>query len=593
MKHKRSRIPLCVIAAVMLTALICLGVRAQQSPATDERAGETKTGAITGIVVNDNGQPLAGAAVFVNAVGLSGLARTTTTDSEGNFQVKGLDPALYSVSVRLPAYVAPPRDPDEQQQSTYYRVGDSVKLVQIKGGVITGTVTNSLGEPMVSIGVRAMLLRDANGQPPKYGLAPFGEKTTDDRGIYRIYGLAPGTYQVMAGGSNRFGSFQVNPYDNDSPTYAPSSTRDTAAEIVVRAGDELNNVDIRYRGEPGRTVSGSASGPALPGSYSSVIVTLTPLVNGQSQMPNSTFVTTGSKGFSFAGVIDGDYDVAAQSSLANGDSGFSEPRRIKVKGADITGIELTTKPLSSLAGRITLEPSRAEECKGKRRPLLAETLVSTARNEKDSALVGAIRFFGTVAAPDKEGAFTLRNIPPGRYSFNARFFARYWYLKSITSQPAVPPAAKAAVVNQPSDVAKNWTNVKLGDRVPNVNVTLAAGAASLRGQLSAPEGQKLPAKSFLYLVPAERDQAEDVLRFFVTPVASDGNFAFNNLAPGRYWLLGRLPVENDLETTAKLRLPDEGTKRSKLRGEAEAGKAVIELKPCQNFTDFQLPLKPR
>ena len=72
---------------------------------------------------------------------------------------------------------------------------------------------------------------------------------TDDRGYYRLYGLPPGSYVVAAGGPGQyFGS--VNPFANDAPTYAPASTRDTAAEVMVRSDQEVT-ADIRYRGEPG------------------------------------------------------------------------------------------------------------------------------------------------------------------------------------------------------------------------------------------------------------------------------------------------------------------------------------------------------
>lgn len=587
---------LSAAAAATLATTICVAIRAQQPAATDEKAGETKTGAISGTVVNENGQPIVGASVFVRAVSSATQGRTTTTDSDGSFQVKDLDPAAYSVSARFPAYVMAPRDPDDLQQPAYYRVGDSVRLVQIKGGVVTGTVTNSSGEPVVSVSVRASMIRDANGQPPRFAIQQFGERATDDRGVYRIYGLSPGTYVVSAGGAGNmggYGSGSINPYDSDTPTYAPSSTRDTATEITVRAGDETSSVDIRYRGEPGRTVSGIANGPTMPGAYSLFFVTLTAISNGAPQVSSQTFQQPGTRGFAFYGVVDGDYDLTAQSTLVAGESTSSEPRRIKVRGADITGVELTTKPLGSIVGRVTLEPSKAPQCKGKRRPLFAETLISTARNEKDSTHASFMGFYGGLVAPDKEGAFLARNVRPGQYNFSAQFFARYWYLQSISLQPAVAPAAKGATANQPVDAARNWTTVKLGDRVGSLNLTLAEGAASLRGQLTMPEGQKLPPKLAIYLVPAEREKADDVLRFFVTPVASDGNFAINNLAPGRYWLLARPANENVSVTNSKLRLPDEGTTRATLRRDSEAAKAEIELKPCQNVTDYQLPFKPR
>ena len=48
-------------------------------------------------------------------------------------------------------------------------------------------------------------------------------------------------------------------YDNDTPTYFPSSPRGTASEIAVREGEEVT-ADIQYRAEPGHAISGQVSG---------------------------------------------------------------------------------------------------------------------------------------------------------------------------------------------------------------------------------------------------------------------------------------------------------------------------------------------
>jgi hypothetical protein len=153
-------------------------------------------------------------------------------------------------------------------------------------------------------------------------------------------------------------------------------------------------------------------------------------------------------------------------------------------------------------------------------------------------------------------------------------------------------ATKGAGPNQPNDAAKRWTTLKLGDRPGNLKVTLAEGAASVRGQLGTEENQKLPARVVVYLVPAEKEKAEDVLRFFASPVNGDGTFAVNNLAPGRYWLMAQTPGENSPATTTKLRRPDENTTRTKLRHDAEAARTELELKPCQNVADYKLAFKP-
>ena len=581
-----------VLTFAILALMFCSTSRAQQPAPVDEKPEEPKTGPINGKVVNDNGQPLAYASVSVRAFASQGQGRSTTTDSEGSFQVSGLDRAVYLISAYVPAYVSPPRDPDETQAT--YRVGDSVRLVLIKGGVITGTVTNSSGEPVIAVRVRASMIRDGNGQSSRYALSSR-ERTTDDRGVYRIYGLAAGTYVVSAGGGGNFSGFNVNAYDTDTPTFAPSSTRDTAVEINVRAGEEAANVDIRYRGEPGHVVSGIASGPSAATQPSGFSVILNPVFNGVSQSSNSSFQPPGSRGFAFYGIPDGDYDVIAQTSLGGGESATSESRRIKVRGADVTGIELTTKPLSAITGRVALEETKAPECKGKRRPLFTETLVTLWRNEKYAAKdqPQVIAPMGVSTLPDKQGDFALRNLAGGQYRFNARFFAKYWYLQSISLPPAAVAAAKGAPANRPTDATRNWTTLKPGDRLSGLTITLGEGAASFHGQIKLAEDQKLAPQLFVYLAPGEREKAEDVLRFFASQVSADGTFALNNLPPGRYWAIVKPAAESESSILSKLRLPDETDARAKLRGEAEVAKTEIEFRPCQNVTDYSLPLKPR
>ncbi|MDQ2974312.1 MAG: carboxypeptidase-like regulatory domain-containing protein [Acidobacteriota bacterium] len=579
-----------ILARGLLVIMLCSLAQAQQPSSREDKSEETTTGAITGRVVNENGQPLANASVVVRTLGFQGQGQSTTTDGEGNFQLRGLDATAYLVFAAAPAYITMPRDPDSSQ-SAYSRVGESVRLELIKGGVITGLVSTSADEPVVSVRVRAYMVRDSNGQPPRVGI-PFREQTTDDRGVYRIYGLAPGTYIVSAGGgSGNFSGFDMNAYDADAPTYAPSSPRETAAEVNVRAGEETGSVDIRYRGDPGHLVSGTAR-DAAASADSSFFIRLTPVSNIGAQMSISSFQPPGGRGFTFFGVADGDYDLTAQTFFPGGEINLSESRRIKVKGADLTGIELFTKPLGTVLGRVALVESKTPECKGKRRPLFAETVVSAWHNEKDRTKDQPqfVWGYGAPTLPDKQGNFTLRNLAPAQYRFSTRSFAKYWYLQSIALQPTVSPAAAAATASRAVDAARNWTLVKPGERVSGLILTLAEGAASFHGQIKLVEGQKLPSRLFVYLVPAEREKAEDVLRFFASQVAADGAFAINNLAPGRYWVIVKVVRENESSVLTKLRLPDESEARANLRREAEAAKTEIELKPCQNTLGSKLPL---
>lgn len=559
-----------------------------QSRPDDSTEEPTKTGAITGRVVNESGQPLANVSVSVRGYGAVGQSRATTTDSDGHFKVGDLDPIGYLVAASAPSYTTPPRDPNNPQV-TYYRVGDSVRLELVKGGVITGVVTKPLGEPVVAVRIRAQMIRDANGRPPRYWPI-INERTTDDRGIYRIYGLVPGTYVVFAGGGASL-RFNRTAYDTDAPTYAPSSTRNDAAEITVGAGQEIANVDIRYRGEPGHAVSGFARGAGGISAPSAFQISLMSVQNGITQLSYSTYQPPGSSGFAIYGVADGDYDATALISVPEAGWSFSDPKRIKVRGSDVTGLELVTKPLASIKGRVVLEESKAPECKGKLQPSFAEMLVTPWHNEKKVAKDQPQFMFayGSPTVPDKQGDFTLRNLVAGEYRFGTGFFAKYWYLQSIT----LPSSANAAsrLSNSPLDKARNWTAVKSGDQISGLTITLAEGAASFRGSVRPDEGETLPARINVHLIPADKDKAEDVLRFFSVVVDGDRKFSVSNVPPGRYFAFATVAGDNESATISKLRLPEEVETRVKLRQQAEAAKTEIELKPCQNLIDYQLVLK--
>ena len=545
----------------------------------------SKTDSITGRVVNESGQPLPNARVSLVPIGGGRRTGLTNTDSDGVFKVTGLDPVPYRIHVAVPAYIATANEPEVGPSAKQYKVGDSARFVFTKGGVITGTVTTANDDPVIGIAVRAYMGRNQKDQ--RIPNAMVRESTTDDRGVYRIYGLPTGTYKVAAGGANEHYQGPLGAFDTFVPTYAPSSsTRDGAVEISVRTGEEANNVDINFRREMGRTISGAVSGSGIEAGFSVNLTTVAP-AGSQSNLSRSN--QPGISQFAFHGIADGDYYLTAQSHSQSGEVALTEPQLIRVRGADVEDVDLTFRALGSVSGRVQLEESKVTECQGKQPPAFKEMSIAAWHKDSDTAR-NQPQFIWSIGAPvipDSQGNFTIRNLASSQYYFVTRFPAKSWYLKSI----AMSPATANAVTRKPVDVTRVWTNVKTGDRLSGLVVTIAQGGASLQGQVVASEGATVPDKLFVFLVPTEREAAEEPRRFYGSAVTEEGKIGLYNLAPGRYWILAQPANDIAQASFAKMRMPDETETRARLRRDAEAAKIEIELKPCQDVVDFRLPLK--
>lgn len=536
------------------------------------RQSFSRKGSITGRVICEGGHMPVLLQVSVWTPRDRGNSRRVVIDEAGRFRADDLPPGAYFVNVYAPGYVSD----DAPQSQRYYRIGDIVTLRLKRGGVITGTVTDSNGEPIAGVQVRAIGVRDAQGR--RIRATPGGGKATDDRGIYRIYGIPPGSYQVVTTPLYK----APTEIEIVVPTYYPSSTRDTAGEVSVQAGQEVTNIDIRIRNEGGHTVSGVVRG-AIPqdGRSGRVWVGISQADNG---LADWTTMVYGDENNSFAihGLVDGDYVVSARV-LGDEIEAASAPVRAKVKGGDVTGLELKVSTLGSISGRMLLERKEALECKDKLGATLEESLLSIRRdlvkNEVSNFLLSP-----SSVVPDEKGEFKVVSLEQARYRIETRLPSEAWYVRSITL-----PAPN----NKTIDLSAGGVAVKQGEKVSDLTITITEGAAAIRGKVvAATEGASLPSRLRLHLIPAEQEAAEDILRYREITIEPDATFALTNLAPGKYLMIVR-PAELD-ESGIEASRPTawDITSRKKLRSEAEAINTLIDLKPCDHLSDYLLRYAP-
>ncbi|MCI0664726.1 MAG: carboxypeptidase-like regulatory domain-containing protein, partial [Acidobacteria bacterium] len=341
---------------------------ASSAGSSDTNANTAKLdGVITGKVLGDDGKPVASVAVTAIPIGVErGSYQRDNSNDKGEFKLAGLRAGVYRFRVEVPGYVV-----DRSTAGGIYRIGDQVTINLTKGGVITGRVTDAFGEPIVGVSVTPYRVRELNNDRTNAG-------KSDDRGIYRIFGLEPGVYivsitEIPSGGySNQY-------FHREAPTYHPSSTRGSAVEITLHSGEEISGIDLRIRGDQGQTISGTLSGEINPERGGRpVYVYLVDLAT--KEYAGMAWPKDGDR-FAFNNVPDGEYEIAAMNN--GGDwNVFSIPRRVSVKGVDISGVDLRLVRMGSISGRVILEKSDMKEmCKAQKQTVVEEILLNTRRYE--------------------------------------------------------------------------------------------------------------------------------------------------------------------------------------------------------------------
>lgn len=605
MIRRRSAYPAAVVSLLCFisTAPWLAAAQTATVPSGEKDQGREvgHSGIISGRVVSEDGQPLADVGVSLSRV--SSHARLAErhklyTDEEGRFQSVGLTAGAYQIEVSSSVYVLP--DDRADPSARYYYPGDQATITLVRGGVITGKVTTVAGDPVIAAGVRAVRVGGATAAV---------SVRTDDRGVYRIFGLRAGAYVVYTGGNEDPAGFV--PYRSDTRTYYPSGPRDTAAEVRVGAGEEIAGIDIRHRGEQGHRVSGTVRVSGAGERVQAYRISLISAAAGTIEAANVRRAGDGSAGFGLYGVADGEYDVIAMGDTGGLESFLSSARRITVSGADVTGIELTLKPLSVISGRAILETSSSPaggdqvkessstrnetdgtgHCRGRPESSIQQVAIMVQREgpEPRGEYAHLLVSRGRSATPDEQGEFSLGSLAAGRYHLSMQAPDETWYVKAMTrvattAKPKTPAAAGSPVASN----LQAGLVIGGGDRVSDLRITLSEGAAMVTGHVAAAAGNQLPSAVRIYLIPAEKQQADERFRYAETFAGRDGTFDLKNLAPGKYLLLATAHTASGADDSALHLSRLSSAELATLRRQAEESNQIIELTRCGRVENYRL-----
>jgi hypothetical protein len=546
------------------------------------------SGSITGRVTTADGRPLPQARVYVSVMGVAARPTSPALRQDGSFEVNDLPAGAYTVTSGSPGYVM---ETTNYEQPTVYHSGDAVNIRLIKGGVITGKVTAFNNEPMASMPVSAYRFRGLDDKPSTFPSRV--DRMTDDRGIYRIYGLSPGIYIVSAGGSMSNGLLQ-NVFGRGAPTFFPSSTRDAAAEVAVRAGEETTNVDIHYRADSGHSISGTVKQLADNSGPNPFVsnINLYSMPSGAA-VGNAFLSGSGNdQAFEFNDLADGDYMVWMTRSMP-GQQRMNARARVKVRGADVSGVVLNLQPLPSISGIIVREEApKSDACKDLRSAAIQEFLVrAQRRSDKHSAdeqlLLPYTRF--TLGVPNSRDEFKIEGVFPSGYSLGMDYPSDLWFLRTIKdSGPKASQSQANSKAAAEASIGQTFT-VGPGESKSGLTMIVAPGGATLKGRISpGAEGKTLSPHMFVMLIPAGADQQADLLRYAQTSLSGKGSFSFRNLAPGHYFVVARTQTEAEFTDPDRNAIYLGPRERAVLLKTAQAVGSPIELTECQRYSNLAL-----
>jgi hypothetical protein len=145
----------------------------------------------------DTNLPLQGASVRLAGEGRS---RTATTDASGHFEFAGVPAGRYTVRATRVAFLSMDYGEDlaagvegREIDIAAETVAAHIDIRLPRGAIIEGRVLNQYGEPVCNWDIRAMLRLDEEALYPLQVTRP---RKTDDRGMFRLFGLPPGEYVV-------------------------------------------------------------------------------------------------------------------------------------------------------------------------------------------------------------------------------------------------------------------------------------------------------------------------------------------------------------------------------------------------------------
>ncbi|HEY6402137.1 MAG TPA: carboxypeptidase-like regulatory domain-containing protein, partial [Blastocatellia bacterium] len=387
------------------------------------------------------------------------------------------------------------------------------------------------GAPLIARHVQLFTLDD-KGQKRGYSSSlMYYMSQTDDRGVYRIYGLPPGRYIISAGGEGGGDPLRAGG-GKFALTYHPDTTDEKQARIIeIKEGSEVAEVDIRF-GSARKTyvaagrVAERDTGKPVP----RISVACREKPEKNTSYSGTTAIADGQGNFRLPGLPPGRYQAMVMDDLS--EAGYTgEAVEFEITNDDVSGLELKAFLGGSVSGVVVVESADATT---RSQPL------SITVNPRFKMLSGA------TGDADERTSFEL-NIRPARVNADGSFAIKGLRAGSLGFNLwSAPDGLRIKRVERDGVEIKDAIEVKPGEMITGVRIVAFRPQGRIRGQVqivggALPDGWRLHASAMRPINPDELKQGAR------PPVATDrgggsveigkqGRFVIEGLPAGEYVL---------------------------------------------------------
>jgi carboxypeptidase family protein len=477
-------------------------------------------------------------------------SKSARADGNGHFIFEHVEAGSYKLLADRQGFFS---DSRKREYQPVFEVADGQHLKNVPvrlmpAALVSGEIVDEYNDPVPEVEIRLMAIRMRLGQMV---LSPAGKTVTDDRGQYRIAGLHPGKYylvaeykpvnpvaeavrtataqqltQQTAAASRQNRGADVAPVSQpDVPeaafTYPPlfyPATGDfqQAQAVTLGPGDEVPANFVMISAPvvaiSGRVTNGMTGAPAGAATVSAY---WTPYMEGDG-MPARVSPQDGR--FEIRGLAPGHYTLRA--SFSEDGQTYAGEQTVDVGDQGAQNVEIAGLPDFVAAGRVSVT--------GLIRNPLGRVIIDFAGEgllPRVRAIASFPEFnFEAQLRPDRSYHAVVRNLPED------------YYLKSVAlSGHEVPP-----------------DHVVVSGRRGGMEIVLSPSGARIEGLLF--DAKDEPTRGSILLVPDVPDPGPPDL-FRRTNADGQGKFTLHGVAPGSYRLvaLENLSVETEINTPEFLR----------------------------------------